>query len=292
MKIAVHGRSFSDDTLPYIQQMFDYLKKHKVKMQLYLPFYTFLKKKGIEIDKKATFYSDRSELQKADFVFSVGGDGTLLETVTYVREREIPILGINAGRLGFLATTQREKIIEAIDCLLNKEFRFDDRILIKCESEEDLFNGINFGLNEFTILKKDSSSMIVVHTYIDGEYLNSYWADGLIVSTPTGSTGYSLSCGGPLVLPQSNNFIIAPVSPHNLNVRPMVVSDSCEISFEIEGRSKNVLVTLDSRSKTVPTSIKLKVKKEDFKARLVEVKDYNFLQTLREKLNWGLDLRN
>ena len=259
-------------------------------MQLYAPFANFLEKKGIYV--KSKLYTTGAELLKPDFILSVGGDGTLLETVTFVKKKEIPILGINAGRLGFLATTPREKITESLDALFTGDFRYDDRSLIRLESEEDIFNGLNFGLNEFTILKKDTSSMIVVHTYIDGEYLNSYWADGLIVSTPTGSTGYSLSCGGPLVLPQSNNFIIAPVSPHNLNVRPIIVSDNSVISFKIEGRGKNVLVSLDSRSKTVPASITLKVKKESFKARLVEVQGYNFLETLRNKLNWGLDLRN
>jgi len=290
MKIAIHGRPFPDDNLPYIKGMFDYLTLKKVNLQVYGPFANFLEKKGINF--KAKIYTSGSELSKPDFILSVGGDGTLLETVTFVRKKEIPILGINAGRLGFLATTPREKITESLDALFNGDFRFDDRSLIKLECDEDIFNGLNFGLNEFTILKKDTSSMIVVHTYIDGEYLNSYWADGLIVSTPTGSTGYSLSCGGPLVLPQSSNFIIAPVSPHNLNVRPIIVSDNSIISFKIEGRGKNVLVSLDSRSKTVPATITLSVKKESFKARLVEVKGYNFLETLRNKLNWGLDLRN
>lgn len=290
MKIAIHGRPFPDDNLPFIKGMFDYLTLKKVSLQLYGPFANFLEKKGIQ--PKAKIYITGSELSKPDFILSVGGDGTLLETVTFVKKKEIPILGINAGRLGFLATTPREKITESLDALFTGDFRYDERSLIRLESEEDIFNGLNFGLNEFTILKKDTSSMIVVHTYIDGEYLNSYWADGLIVSTPTGSTGYSLSCGGPLVLPQSSNFIIAPVSPHNLNVRPIIVSDNSIISFKIEGRGKNVLVSLDSRSKTVPASIMLRVKKESFKARLVEVKGYNFLETLRNKLNWGLDLRN
>jgi NAD+ kinase len=179
-----------------------------------------------------------------------------------------------------------------MDDLIHERYKLDERTLIKLVSDEDLFNGVNFGLNEMAILKRDSSSMVVIHTYIDGEYLNSYWSDGLIVSTPTGSTGYCLSVGGPIVLPQSNNFIIAPVSPHNLNVRPLVVTDNSVISFEIEGRSKNFLVSLDSRSRTVSADKKLAVKKEDFKAKLVDLKGYNFLQTLRNKLNWGLDLRN
>jgi len=290
MRIAIHGRSFREEAATHVKELLSHLKARGAEVIIYAPFSEFLKKNGL--DGYGKTYSEKTELAGADFVFSVGGDGTLLEAVTYVGEKQIPILGINAGRLGFLATTQRTDIQSAIDALYDGNYKYDERILIKLVSEEDLFDGVNFGLNEFAIFKKDSSSMIVVHTYIDGEYLNSYWADGLIVSTPTGSTGYSLSCGGPLMLPQLNNFIIAPVSPHNLNVRPMIVSDASVISFEIEGRSNNFLVSLDSRSKTVEATTKLAVKKEDFKARLVELKGYNYFQTLRNKLNWGLDLRN
>jgi NAD+ kinase len=290
MKFAIHGRPINDNALIHIKRLLDSLNKKEAKVQIFTPFNNFLEKKGFNLGYKT--YSKREELEDPDFVLSLGGDGTLLEAVTYIGEKEIPILGINMGRLGFLATTAQEEIEKAIDALYNKNYKFDERTLIKVVSEEDLFNGVNFGLNEFTILKRDTSSMILVHTYIDGEYLNSYWADGLIISTPTGSTGYSLSCGGPLVLPQSGNFIIAPVSPHNLNVRPMIVSDNSIISFQVEGRSKHFLVSLDSRSKSVLSGMKLAVKKEDFKVKLVELKGYNYLQTLRNKLNWGLDMRN
>jgi len=201
-------------------------------------------------------------------------------------------VGINTGRLGFLATISKEKVTHAVEALYQNEYSYDLRTLVRVHSDQDVFDGCNFGLNDFTILKKDTSSMITVHTYIDGEYLNSYWADGLIVSTPTGSTGYSLSCGGPVVLPQSHNFIITPVSPHNLTVRPMVVSDNSVISFEIEGRSNNFLVSLDSRSYTVDASIQMAVSKEQFMAKLVKLDGYNFLDTLRQKLNWGYDARN
>ncbi|MFN3403369.1 MAG: NAD kinase [Cytophagaceae bacterium] len=291
MNIAIHGRPFSNEVIPYIQNMFDVLKEREAKLQIYSKFKDFLDKKSIKKGRVKT-YNNREELLDADFIFSIGGDGTFLETITYAGENQIPVLGINTGRLGFLATTPREKIIEAINGLYSHSYKFEERTLIRLESDKDLFNGINFGLNEFTILKRDTSSMIVVHTYINGEYLNSYWADGLIISTPTGSTGYSLSCGGPLVMPTNNNFIISPVSPHNLNVRPMVVPDSSVLSFEIEGRSKNFLISLDSRSKTVPAKTRLTVKKEKFKARLVELEGYNYFQTLRNKLNWGLDMRN
>jgi NAD+ kinase len=291
MNLSIHGKPFNDHTIPYIQDMFNHLKDHSVNLQIFGDFKTFLIDKGITIPEHSIFYN-KHEVFNADFLLSIGGDGTLLETVTFSAEREIPILGINTGRLGFLATTARENTKEAINDLLNKRYKLDERTLISLVSDDDLFNGVNFALNEFTILKRDTSSMIVVHTYIDGEYLNSYWADGLIVSTPTGSTGYSLSVGGPIVLPQSNNFIVAPVSPHNLNVRPLIVTDTSTISFEIEGRSENFLVSLDSRSRAVPANTRLAVKKEAFKAKIVEVKGYNFLQTLRSKLNWGLDLRN
>jgi NAD+ kinase len=290
MKFAIHGRPVNDASLKYIKELFNVLNKKESKIILFAPFANFLEKKGLSGNFKT--YATREEMSDADIVLSLGGDGTLLEAVTYIADYEIPILGINMGRLGFLAATAQEDAEKAIDALYNKAYKIEDRTLIKVVSDDDLFNGINFGLNEFTILKRDTSSMIVVHTYIDGEYLNSYWADGLIVSTPTGSTGYSLSCGGPLVLPQSNNFIIAPVSPHNLNVRPMVVSDNSIISFQIEGRSKHFLVSLDSRSKSVAADIKLAVKKEDFKVKLISLKGYNYLQTLRNKLNWGLDMRN
>ena len=291
MKIAIHGRSFKEDFVLFIKEMFDELIAKDIEFQISLPFSNLLNKAGIKLKNKEIFHH-YSELTEADFIFSIGGDGTLLESVTFLKGKNIPILGINTGRLGFLATTSPENIKYSIHCLLKGYYELDERTLVKVESDKDIFEGINFGLNEFTILKRDSSSMITVHTYIDGDYLNSYWADGIIVATPTGSTGYSLSCGGPLVLPKSKNLIISPVSPHNLNVRPMVVSDSSVISFEIEGRSKNFLVSLDSRSRTVDASVQLAIKKESFKARLVKFTGYNYLDTLRYKLNWGLDARN
>jgi NAD+ kinase len=291
MKIAVHGRPIKDDAIPYIQAMFDHLKKHQLDVQLHQPFKTILEKKEITNIDYPT-YGSKEQLFEADFLISAGGDGTLLEAITYVGDRGIPVLGINTGRLGFLATTGREEIAEAIDCLLSGEYKVKERTLIKLINGEQWFGGTNYGLNEFAILKRDTSSMIVVHTYVDGEYLNSYWADGLLVSTPTGSTGYSLSCGGPLVVPGSHDFIIAPVSPHNLNVRPLIISDDSTVSFEVESRSNNFLISFDSRSVKVPANSRLSIKKADFKVKLIELKNYNYYQTLRQKLNWGLDLRN
>jgi NAD+ kinase len=291
MKIALHGKEFQADTLPYIQEVFEILQERGAEIIVSKQYHDLLKASKIKVNKYKIYF-DKKDLADVHFFISLGGDGTLLESVTHIERLEIPILGINIGRLGFLATTPKYKIKEAIYALYNNLYTYDYRALIRLESDRDIFGDQSFGMNEFAILKKDSSSMIVVHTYIDGEYLNSYWADGLIVATPTGSTGYSLSCGGPLVLPQSNNFVITPVSPHNLNVRPMVVSDDSVISFEIEGRSKNFLVSLDSRSHPVEASIQMAVRKEDFRAKLVKMNGYNFLDTLRQKLNWGLDIRN
>ncbi len=291
MKIAIHGRNFREEVKPHIEELFTVLTEREAEVQVSEQFASFLEKNGIRTGRLQRF-SHYRHIFDADFVISIGGDGTLLETVAYVGARETPILGINTGRLGFLATTAPGQIKEAVNSLYNNYFTLEERSLIHLDTDRELFDGLSFGLNEFTITKRDTASMIVVHTYIDGEYLNSYWADGLIVATPTGSTGYSLSCGGPVVLPQSGNFIISPVSPHNLNVRPLVVSDNSVISFEIQGRSKNYLVSLDSRSRVVDAGIQLAVRKESFRARLVQLDGNNFLQTLRNKLNWGLDVRN
>ncbi len=291
MKIAIHGRNFKEDTKQYIQEMFDELAQRNVQLHISESFHTFITKAGIR-KPGMEVYAHWKDIFDADMMFSVGGDGTLLETVTFIGARQIPILGINTGTLGYLATTSPHQIKTAISYIFNGYYSYDDRSLIRLESDRDVFDGLNFGLNEFTVTKRDTSSMIVVNTYINGEYLNSYWADGLIVSTPTGSTGYSLSCGGPVLMPQTNNFIITPVSPHNLNVRPLIVSDECIISFDIQGRSKNYLISLDSRSKVVDATVQLAVKKEKFKARLMKLNGDNYLITLRNKLNWGLDKRN
>ena len=291
MKVALHGKSISKESCPYIQQVITELQERNAEIYTSQSFLKEIRKYNISLDKAETF-SRQDSLHELNFAFSLGGDGTLLDTLTYVGEAEVPLVGVNTGRLGFLATTPKDKIKAVIDALYQNFYSFDYRTLIRLDTDRDLFEGKNFGLNEFSILKKDTSSMIVVHAFIDGEFLNSYWADGLIISTPTGSTGYSLSCGGPLVLPHSNNFIVTPVSPHNLYVRPMVVSDKSVLSFEIEGRSKNFLVALDSRSRSVDASIQLAVRKENFRAKLVKLSGYNFFDTLRQKLNWGLDNRN
>lgn len=291
MKIGVVGKPFKKSLCSQFKIFFKKLEQLGVELQVQESFHKFIYRSGL-IEKQYETFSVSNEINRIDYMISIGGDGTLLEALTYIGDREIPILGINAGRLGFLATITIDKSVEAIDAIINSNFYLDERSLLKLDANADLFGDAAYAMNEFAILKRDTSSMIVVHTYLNDEFLNSYWADGLLVSTPTGSTGYSLSCAGPLVMPQTNNFIISPVNPHNLNVRPMIVSDNSTISFRIEGRSKKFLVSLDSRSKSVDASIELSVRKENFKAILIQLKDYSYFNTLRTKLNWGLDVRN
>jgi NAD+ kinase len=289
MRIGIHGRDFQQKSSRYIERMLTWLTKHKAEIYVSPKFQKHFKSKR-HFDVKV--FDPGDDLNYLDFFISLGGDGTLLESVTYVGKNETPILGVNTGRLGVLATISRDEMEKAIDNLFKGNYSIDERTMLRLVSDPKLFSGLNFALNDFTIMKKDTSSMITVHVSVDGELLNSYWADGVIVSTPTGSTGYSLSCGGPLVFPESESFVVTPVSPHNLTARPIVVSDRSELTFKIEGRSKKFLVSLDSRFETVDESVKLKIKKERFKAQLVQFPGQHYFKTLRQKLNWGLDIRN
>lgn len=291
MKVAIHGKVFPPNTIPTIEHTLSLLNNRTYEYVLSDSFYNQISASGIE-PKNSGIYHPGQNFEDFDFVISMGGDGTLLETITHVGDSQVPILGVNTGRLGFLATTSEGMIGEALDLIEGNQYEIDSRMLVKVQCNEPVFNGINFGLNEFSVLKQDTSSMITVHTYINGEFLNSYWADGLIISTPTGSTGYSLSCGGPVVMPHSNNLILTPVSPHNLNVRPLVVSNSCVITLEVESRSNYFMVSLDSRSNIVKAGLQLQVMRGDFNARLIKFEGYSFVNTLRKKLNWGLDVRN
>lgn len=242
--------------------------------------------------KYSTFNSSEDMEADIDCMISLGGDGTLLDTVTLVKDSGIPVLGVNYGRLGFLANIGKEELHPALEALANRKYVLDKRTLIHLDANIPLFGETPYALNEFSLHKKDSSPMIKIHTYLNGEFLNTYWADGLIVATPTGSTGYSLSCNGPVVFPDSASFVITPVAPHNLNIRPIIVPDDNIISFEIEGRTDGFLCTLDSRREIVTKEIQLAVKKESFGVNLIRLNENNFLQTLRSKLSWGLDKRN
>jgi len=292
MKIAIYSRVFNKSDLTVIQQLFDYVFQYGLEPVIDKDYYELLKSK-VKFKKEPETFETHSDIKNnAECMMSIGGDGTLLDTVALVRNSGIPIVGVNVGRLGFLAGTGKEDIEETIKAITNKSYTVDQRTLIHVDSNKPIFGEVNYGLNEFSIHKKDSSSMIIIHTYINGELLNSYWADGLIIATPTGSTGYNLSCGGPIIFPSSENFVITPIAPHNLNVRPIVVSHDSVLSFEIEGRNENFLCTLDSRYEAIDTSYQLAVRKEEFTVGLLRINDVNFLSTLRNKLMWGLDKRN
>jgi NAD+ kinase len=291
MRVGIHGRDFQTKSTRFTEKLLEYLKSQNAEIWASSKFLKQLKSSKIHALKIKTF-DHGDNLKSLDFFFSLGGDGTLLDSVTYIGKYQTPILGINTGRLGFLATISREETEQAIDNLIQSNYSIDSRSLLKLVSDHRLFEGQDFGLNDFTIMKKDTTSMITVHVHVNGELLNSYWADGVIVSTPTGSTGYSLSCGGPLLHPKSESFVITPISPHTLTARPIVVSDDAEITFQVEGRSKKFLISLDSRIETIDDTFKLKVKKEKFKVNLVLLPDKNYYNTLRQKLNWGLDVRN
>jgi NAD+ kinase len=230
--------------------------------------------------------------ENIDALISLGGDGTLLDTVCLVRDKQIPVLGINYGRLGFLASLGKENIEEAVKALQERTYVLDRRGLLHLDASMPLFGEESFALNELVIHKREFSPMIKIHTYLNGEFLNTFWSDGLIVSTPTGSTGYSLSCNGPVVFPESESFVITPIAPHNLNIRPIVVPNNNVVSFEVEGRTEDFICTLDSRKEVVPKNVQLAVRKEAFSFNLVRLNENNFLQTLRKKLTWGFDTRN
>jgi NAD+ kinase len=293
MKFAIHGRIFKPESSSAIQELFDELKNHNISYQVSKSFTEILKETKISFKESENFNSS-FDLLGIDIAISIGGDGTFLETLGLVANKEIPVLGINFGRLGFLTDIQPQNIKKTIKKIAAKQYKIDERLMLSAEANNDFFKlGMNFALNEIAIAKTDTSSMIVVHAYIDGEFLNSYWADGLMVSTPTGSTGYNLSCGGPLVMPHSESFIITPICPHNLFVRPMIVSSQSKITLKVESRSNNFLVSMDSRAAIIGDDVgEIHISLEKIKAKLVKVDGLSFLSTLRKKLNWGDDIRN
>jgi NAD+ kinase len=292
MRVALYSRGFITEDLSNIQLLLDELQREEITAIIYEPFYRSLQP-HIHFRSEPEIFTCAEDLPgRIDFLMSLGGDGTLLDTVCYVRDTNIPVCGINFGRLGFLASIGKDEIHAMVQALQNRTYIVDHRTLLHLDANIPLFGEVPYALNEFTIHKKDTSAMVKIHTYLNGEFLNTYWADGLIVSTPTGSTGYSLSCGGPIVFPEAGSFVITPVAPHNLNVRPIVVPDDNIISFEVEGRSDQFLCTMDSRMETIDNTVQLAVKKEAFTLSLLRLDDSNFLHTLRNKLLWGIDARN
>lgn len=293
MQVVVYGKQYKHKDLPHIQALFNALYAEGANVYVYTPYLNDVKPHLKFAGPYAPFDDHRGfKVHRIDFVITLGGDGTMLNALTLVRDAGVPMLGINLGRLGFLASIEKDTIGEAIQKLVGGQFLIEERTMLYLESHPPIFGDLPFALNDCTILKRDTSSMITLHAFLNGDYLNSYWADGIIIATPTGSTGYSLSCGGPIVFPGSANFVLTPVAPHNLNVRPIVISDNSVLSFEIEGRADNFICTLDSRFELVSAHHQIAVRKNDFAARLVQLQDITFLHTIREKLAWGADVRN
>lgn len=292
MRIAIYGREFNNSVLPYVQEVFNVLDRYKTPILVYKKYLDFIKDK-IVLPAHITVFSQHTELiNQTDVLISLGGDGTLLDTLSLVRDSGIPVIGINFGRLGFLASINKDEITTAIEALKNKEYSLDKRTLLSLESTYDLFGDENFALNDITIHRRDNSAMMIIHAYMNNEFVNSYWADGLIIATPTGSTAYSLSCGGPIIYPSSQNFVITPIAPHNLNVRPLIVPDDVALTFEVEARSAKFLVSCDSRTETVDRSVKVTLNKAKFHVNLIRLNNESYLTTLRNKLLWGIDTRN
>lgn len=293
MKIALFGRFYETKDKPYLQELISALKKYEIDFIIYKPYFQSFGGE-IELEDIETFEGD-SELEHfIDYFIALGGDGTILRAATLIKDRDIPVLGINMGRLGFLANVSKKNIAKAIEMLVNKEFTIRERLLISIATTPkiDELNSVNFALNEVTISRSNSTSMISVDTYLNGEFLTSYWADGLIMTTPTGSTGYSLSCGGPIIDPTARSFALTPIAPHNLSARPMVIHEDTEVNMEVHGREKSYLLALDTRIMEVAVNTKVTLKKADFTIKMISLDGQTFFKTLREKLFWGQDHRN
>jgi NAD+ kinase len=293
MQVAIFGRNLKAQDVGYVQNLFDLLHQHGISTCVFTPYLREIEP-IIRFKNQVSVFTYHSELTTAafDFVITLGGDGTILDAVTYVHNSGVPILGINMGRLGYLASIEKHRMHEAIEALQHGRYQLDQRTLLQLESNLPLFGDTCFALNDCTVLKRDTSSMISIKTFINGDFLTTFWADGMIIATPTGSTGYSLSCGGPIIFPDSSSFIITPVAPHNLNIRPIVISDRSVISFHVEGRTENFFCTLDSRFETITAEHRISLRKSDFSVSLVRLNNQGLHQTLREKLAWGIDVRN
>ena len=295
MRVLVYAQKIKEVDYTTIKEFFELLKKYKFSVGLYKALSEIIQEGQVGVETSGMeIVETTKELQEfaPDILITLGGDGTILSAVGFVRDTGIAIMGINLGRLGFLASVEKTKIENALVDVLNRRFTLEKRTLLKIDCDTPIFSNTPYALNDFTIHKRDTSSMITIHTYVDGEYLNSYWADGIIVATPTGSTGYSMSCGGPIVFPGSGNIVITPVAPHSLNVRPLVISDDREVSFQVEGRGENFLCTLDSRYETISHDDIIKISKADFHINLITLESMDFMHTIRAKLMWGIDKRN
>lgn len=293
-KIAIFGQAYKNTDRQYFEILIENLSKYDIEIVIAKEFVSILKGLGVENLNYATFSSHEDLDSSFDLLFTLGGDGTILNAATLVKDLSIPILGINTGRLGFLATVQKKEIENTINSLINNEFTTQERAVLEIKTNDPKidFDTINFALNEVTIARKNSTSMIGVEAYLNDEYLTTYWSDGLVIATPTGSTGYSLSCHGPIIMPESNNFVLTPIAPHNLSARPLVIPDNTEIKLKIVGREKEFFLSLDSRVSTVPFEIELTLSKAPFQVKIIQLNQQTFISTLRSKLFWGEDKRN
>ncbi len=293
MKVAIYGQYYKKEVAIYIKELFRVLEKNDIQLMVELAFYKLLKKKNT-ISQDFNTFNSNEDLKNIDVFLTVGGDGTFLRSISYIKDSNIPILGLNVGRLGFLANVQKNRIEEAISSLLKKEYTIVERSLLQVQTSPQMeaLEDFNVALNEISIVRKNSTAMITVETFLDDEFLTSYWADGLIVATPTGSTGYSLSCGGPVISPTSKNMILTPIAPHNLNARPLVIPDETKIKLKVVGREKRALLSLDSRIMTIPNNVDVYVEKANYTIKTIQLHNQTFLKTLREKLLWGEDIRN
>lgn len=293
MKVAVFGTSVSSQFVPVLQEFFGYLKTNKIEVQLFKPFYSCLVDQLKMIPYYTSFFHSYTDFDNTNnYIFSVGGDGTFLHSVLDIRNFEIPVIGVNSGRLGFLADISENQVQDALSQIFNRNYKIVERTMLKVDFEGQKNMEFNYALNEVAVVKTDTSAMINVSAYLDKELLNNYWADGLIISTATGSTAYSLSVGGPILTPDSANFIITPLAPHNLTIRPLVVPDNYEIKLKVEGRGSQFMTSLDFRSVAVDLNTIIKVKKADFTLKTLQLPEQTFFNTLRNKLMWGIDRRN
>ncbi len=293
IKVVIFGQTNVATTIKYISILVEELLAYDT--EIYFEKNLFDSYRGEKNNRRFHTFSGYHDLDKTfDLFFSVGGDGTFLRSITFVRDLNIPMIGINTGTLGFLATIQKENIGEAIKMLFLKKYIIKERTLISVSTSDknkDL-DEINFALNEISISRKNTPSMITVETYLDDEYLTTYWSDGLIISTPTGSTGYSLSCGGPIISPASKNIVLTPIAPHSLSVRPLVIPEETKVKLKVGSRTNEAILTLDSRITTISNTTEIHIKKCDFTIKIISLNDRTFIQTLREKLLWGEDTRN
>ena len=291
MKVALFGKVFTDDRFNYLQLLANKLQSEGIGIMIADEYYDFIKEKVVFGDAISTFNKQFDLKGNVDYMICVGGDGTILDAITYIRDSGVPIMGINLGKMGFLSSIPKGEISQAIDALVQGEFRLDKRSLIQLDTSKHLFDGYNYALNELTVNKKDTGSMILVYVFVNNTLLNAYWGDGIIIATPTGSTAYSLSCNGPILTPDSENFVITPIATHNLTVRPVVIPDKCELKVKVEGRMSQFLAGLDNRYETIDASTEMIVRKEKFQINLVQRLNDIFFTTIRQKLMWGRDIR-